>query len=67
MPKVPHLTAAEAEAALLKAGFDWLRSKGSHRIYVEEWPKGRRPIPCGRDAAPQDDQTSIRSHRGNLD
>jgi predicted RNA binding protein YcfA (HicA-like mRNA interferase family) len=34
MPKVPRLTAAEAEAMLLKAGFAWLRSKGSHRIYA---------------------------------
>ena len=33
MPKLPRLTAAEAEAALLKAGFEKLRSKGSHRIY----------------------------------
>jgi predicted RNA binding protein YcfA (HicA-like mRNA interferase family) len=32
MPKLPRLTAAEAEAMLLKAGFAWLRSKGSHRI-----------------------------------
>ena len=35
MPKVPRLTAAEAEAMLLKAGFVWLRSKGSHRIYAK--------------------------------
>jgi predicted RNA binding protein YcfA (HicA-like mRNA interferase family) len=34
------LTAAEAEATLLKAGFVWLRSKGSHRIYA----KGRRKV-----------------------
>ena len=33
MPKVPRLTADEAEAMLKKAGFVWLRSKGSHRIY----------------------------------
>ena len=33
MPKLPRWTAAEAERALLKAGFDHLRSKGSHRIY----------------------------------
>jgi predicted RNA binding protein YcfA (HicA-like mRNA interferase family) len=33
MPRVPRLTAAEVEAMLLKAGFVWLRSKGSHRIY----------------------------------
>ena len=33
MPKAPRLTSSEAEAMLLKAGFAWLRSKGSHRIY----------------------------------
>lgn len=33
MPKAPRLTAAEAEAMLFRAGFVWLRSKGSHRIY----------------------------------
>lgn len=33
MPKGPRLTAAEAEALLLKAGLAWLRPKGSHRIY----------------------------------
>jgi predicted RNA binding protein YcfA (HicA-like mRNA interferase family) len=41
MPKVPRLTAAEAEAMLLKAGFVWLRSKGSHRIYAKS---GRRVV-----------------------
>jgi len=40
MPKVPRLTAAEAEATLLKEGFVWLRSKGSHRIYA----KGSRRV-----------------------
>jgi predicted RNA binding protein YcfA (HicA-like mRNA interferase family) len=33
MPKLPRWTAIEAESALLRAGFDHLRSKGSHRIY----------------------------------
>ena len=41
MPKVPRLTAAEAEAMLLKAGFVWLRSKGGHRIYAKG---GRRVV-----------------------
>jgi predicted RNA binding protein YcfA (HicA-like mRNA interferase family) len=41
MPKLPRLTAAEAEAMLLKAGFVWLRSKGSHRIYAKG---GRRVV-----------------------
>jgi predicted RNA binding protein YcfA (HicA-like mRNA interferase family) len=34
MPKPPRLTATEAETLLLKSGFVWLRSKGSHRIYA---------------------------------
>jgi len=33
MPKLPRWTASEAEHALLVAGFEHLRSKGSHRIY----------------------------------
>jgi predicted RNA binding protein YcfA (HicA-like mRNA interferase family) len=40
MPKVPRITAAEAETMLLKASFLWLRSKGSHRIYA----KGARRV-----------------------
>ena len=36
MPRLPRLTAAEAEALLSKAGFVWLRSKGSHRIYAKD-------------------------------
>lgn len=41
MPKLPRLTAADAEAMLLKAGFVWFRSKGSHRIYAKG---GRRVV-----------------------
>lgn len=41
MPKAPRITAVEAEAMLLKAGFAWLRSKGSHRIYAKG---GRRAV-----------------------
>ncbi|MGH9663836.1 MAG: type II toxin-antitoxin system HicA family toxin [Bryobacteraceae bacterium] len=41
MPKLPRLPAADAEAMLLKAGFVWLRSKGSHRIYAKG---GRRVV-----------------------
>jgi len=44
MSKVPRLTAAEAETMLLKSGFVWLRSKGSHRIYANG-PEGRGAIP----------------------
>jgi len=41
VPKPPRLTAADAEAMLLKAGFIRLRSKGSHRIYAKG---GRRVV-----------------------
>jgi predicted RNA binding protein YcfA (HicA-like mRNA interferase family) len=41
MPKVPRLTAADAESMLLRDGFVWLRSKGSHRIYAKG---GRRVV-----------------------
>ena len=40
MPKLPRWTAAEAEKALLDAGFALVRSKGSHRIYL----KGARRV-----------------------
>jgi predicted RNA binding protein YcfA (HicA-like mRNA interferase family) len=33
LPKLPKLNAEEAERILLRAGFQLLRSKGSHRIY----------------------------------
>jgi predicted RNA binding protein YcfA (HicA-like mRNA interferase family) len=35
LPKLPRLTAQEAERLLLKAGFNLIRSKGSHRIYMK--------------------------------
>jgi predicted RNA binding protein YcfA (HicA-like mRNA interferase family) len=41
MPKTPRLTAADVEAMLFEAGFVWLRSKGSHRIYAR---RGRRVV-----------------------
>ena len=36
MPKLPKLTAKEAEKLLLDADFYLIRSKGSHRIYRKE-------------------------------
>lgn len=35
MPKIPRLTAQEAETLLLKAGFTCIRSKGRHKIYLK--------------------------------
>lgn len=36
MPKQARMTASEAERMLLKAGFELIRSRGSHRIYQKE-------------------------------
>lgn len=36
MPKTPRLTAHEAQEMLLGAGFEMIRSKGSHRIYMKD-------------------------------
>ncbi len=33
MPRLPRLTASEAERRLLTGGFVLMRTKGSHRIY----------------------------------
>jgi predicted RNA binding protein YcfA (HicA-like mRNA interferase family) len=35
LPKAPRLTAIEAERLLFKAGFNQIRSEGSHRIYLK--------------------------------
>ena len=35
MDKLPRLTAQEAERLLLKVGFELIRTKGSHRIYMK--------------------------------
>lgn len=35
MPRLPRLSAQDAEKLLLNAGFEMIRSKGSHRIYLK--------------------------------
>jgi predicted RNA binding protein YcfA (HicA-like mRNA interferase family) len=35
LAKLPRLTPQEAEKMLLRAGFEMVRSKGSHRIYIK--------------------------------
>ena len=41
MPRLPRLTAQEAEDLLLQAGFELIRTGGSHRIYLRQ---GRRVV-----------------------
>ena len=36
MPKLPTMTAKEAEKLLFAVGFELIRTKGSHRIYKKE-------------------------------
>lgn len=53
MPKLPRLTAAEAERILLQAGFVLLRSKGSHRIYIKGQRRVMVPFHAGRTRHPK--------------
>ncbi len=53
MPKLPRLTAAEAERVLLQAGFTFIRSKGSHRIYLKGGVRVVVPFHAGKTLHPK--------------
>lgn len=53
MPKLLRLTAQEAEKLLLKAGFELLRSKGSHRIYMKDEKRIIVPFHANRTLHPK--------------
>ena len=53
MPKLPRLTASEAEAMLFRAGFVLLRSEGSHRIYLRESTRIVIPFHAGKVLHPK--------------
>ena len=53
MPKLPRLTPEEAEKKLLQAGFQHIRSKGSHRIYQREKERFVLPFHKGRILHPK--------------
>ena len=53
MPKLPRLSAAEAENMLLQAGFRLERSKGSHRIYMKEKQRIIIPLHTGKILHPK--------------
>lgn len=53
MHKQKRLTAQDAEALLLKAGFKMLRSKGSHRIYIKKERRIVIPFHKGRILHPK--------------
>jgi predicted RNA binding protein YcfA (HicA-like mRNA interferase family) len=53
LPRLPRLTASEAENLLLQAGFVLLRAKGSHRIYGKEDGRIVVPFHAGRTLHPK--------------
>ncbi len=53
MPKQPRMGAAEAETLLLQAGFQHLRTRGSHRIYIKSGVRIVVPYHAGRDLHPK--------------
>jgi predicted RNA binding protein YcfA (HicA-like mRNA interferase family) len=53
LPKLPRLTAKEAEKLILEAGFIQIRSKGSHRIYRRENVRVVIPFHSGKVLHPK--------------
>lgn len=53
MPKQPRMRATEAEALLLRSGFQLLCTKGSHRIYLKGNTRIVIPYHAGRDLHPK--------------
>lgn len=53
MNKIPRITAEQAEKMLLKAGFELIRSKGSHRIYKKANARVVIPYHSGRILHPK--------------
>jgi len=53
LPKLPQMTAIEAEKLLLQAEFNLIRSKGSHRIYLKGKSRVVVPFHSGRMLHPK--------------
>jgi predicted RNA binding protein YcfA (HicA-like mRNA interferase family) len=53
LPKLPRLSAAEAENMLLQAGFRLERSKAIHRIYMKEKQRIIIPFHTGKILHPK--------------
>ena len=53
MPKLPRLTPQEAESMLLKEGYEFIRSKGSHRIYLKGTRRMVIPFHSGKALHPK--------------
>ena len=53
MAKQPRMTAADAERALVRAGFSLLRTKGGHHIYGKGPARVTVPVHAGRTLHPK--------------
>lgn len=53
MAKQVDLDAKQAEKMLLKAGFNWVRTKGSHRIYMKKNVRLVLPFHAGKSLHPK--------------
>ena len=53
MPKLPTFDAKEAERLLLSHGFEWVRGKGSHRIYLKNKIRVVIPFHSGKSLHPK--------------
>jgi len=53
LPKLPILTSKEVEKILLKAGFNNIRNKGSHRIYRKDNVRFVIPFHSGKTLHPK--------------
>jgi predicted RNA binding protein YcfA (HicA-like mRNA interferase family) len=53
LPKLPRMTAPEAEAMLFEAGFQLIRSSGSHRIYLKSGKRIVIPFHPGKILHPK--------------
>jgi len=53
LPKLPRLTPEEAESMLLKDGYEFIRSKGSHRIYMKGTKRIVIPFHSGKTLHPK--------------
>jgi len=53
VPKRPRLRPVQAEALLLRAGFNLVRSKDSHRIYMRGTARIVLPFHAGKELHPK--------------
>ena len=53
MPRLPRITALQAERMLLKNGFRFISSRGNHRLYMKGKQRIVVPFHAGRTLHPK--------------